>query len=197
MILSGIGIYGLILGPRQPSTPEIAGPSTRPSTAPLPADPLPSIAPGRDPIAFAESVALVIFDWDTARHTGPTQIIEQVAAVADPTGYETPGLYQDLRGYLPTDAQWQILGDYATAQTIEIDSIVTPDSWADIAADPDNEIAPGTLAVNITGIRTRSGGWDGEIEQQRYPVAFTMFLRCGSPDGCSVLRLSELGATLP
>lgn len=196
MILSGIGIYGLILGPRQPTSPETAGPSTRPSTAPHPTDPLPTIERTDDPIAFAESVARVIFDWDTTRIADPDLIVEQVTAFADPTGYETPGLYQDLRGYLPTGEQWDILGDYGTTQTLQIDAIATPDRWAAIIADRDNEITPGTVAVNITGTRTRSGGWNGEAEEKQHPVAFTMFVRCGDTDGCVVLRLSEPGSML-
>lgn len=59
-----------------------------------------------------------------------------------------------------------------------------------------NEIADGTVAVTITGTRTRTGGWNDEPATKTYPVEFTMFVSCPAEGTCSVLRLSRLGAAL-
>ena len=125
-----------------------------------------------------------------------TDLIEHILAFADPTGYETPGLYQDLSGYFPTKDQWSILRDYRTAQSLEISTLGVPESWPAIAAESANEIADGTVAVTITGTRTRTGGWNGEQSAKTYPVEFTMFVSCPESGRCSVLRLSQLGAAL-
>ena len=194
--LSGIGIYGLIVGPRQPPPSHTAGPSTRPSTAP-PAGSPSAIPATDDPKAFAEAAARAIFDWNTT--AGPTRadIIEELLAVGDPSGLETAGLNQDLQGYLPTAPQWALLAQYDTQQQLTIDSATTPTTWAGIAADPDNAIPAGTTAITIIGTRTRTGGIDGAASSSDSPVAFTAFLRCAPEAGCALLRLSKLGSTLP
>src|SRR4051794_18083776 len=53
---------------------------------------LPALGPARDPEAFAQMVAEALFAWDTATMIGRTEHIEQLVAVADPTGETTPGL---------------------------------------------------------------------------------------------------------
>jgi len=197
VILAGIGVYGLIVGPREPHTPPMTEPSSRPTTAPSPAtSPLPPIAHTGDPVRFAESVAHAIFDWDTADNVMPADLIDHALTVADPTGFETPGFRQDLTSYLPTKEQWSVLRQFDAAQSLTIDTIGIPDSWAPIAADPANEIADGTVAVTITGTRTRTGGWNDEPATKTYPVEFTMFVSCPAEGTCSVLRLSRLGAAL-
>ena len=47
-------------------------------------------------------MAEAIFAWDTATLMTRTDHIEQLVAVADPTGESTPGLVADLDNYLPT-----------------------------------------------------------------------------------------------
>lgn len=199
LAVTAVGVYGLIIGPKEQSTsPSQAEPSTRPSTAPPPAtdETLVEIARTDDAERFAESVARAIFDWDTNMNVMPADLIEHILAFADPTGYETPGLYQDLSGYFPTKDQWSILRDYRTAQSLEISTLGVPESWPAIAAESANEIADGTVAVTITGTRTRTGGWNGEQSAKTYPVEFTMFVSCPESGRCSVLRLSQLGAAL-
>jgi len=197
VVLAGVGIYGLIIGPRQPHTPPAAEPSSRPTTAPpLAADPLRPIASTGDAEAFAESLAHAIFDWDTSDNVTPAELIDHALTVADPTGFETPGFREDLTSYLPTKEQWSVLRQFDTAQSLTIDSLEVPASWAAIAADPANEIVDGTVAVTITGTRTRTGGWNGEASMKTYPVEFTMFVSCPDDGHCSVLRLSQLGAAL-
>ena len=197
VVLAGIGVYGLIVGPRAPHTPPMAEPSSRPTTAPPPAmSPLHPIVSSGDAEVFAGSVAHAIFDWDTADNVMPAELIDHALTVADPTGFETPGFREDLTTYLPTKEQWSVLRQFDTAQSLTIDSIGIPDSWPAIAADPANEIADGTVAITITGSRVRTGGWNGEESTKTYPVEFTMFVSCPDDGTCSVLRLSQLGAAL-
>ncbi len=197
VILSGIGIYGLITGPRQPHTPPTAEPSSRPTAAPpIVVDPLHKIATTDDAAPFAESVAHAIFDWDTAANVMPADLIDHVLTVADPTGFETPGFREDLTSYLPTKEQWSVLRQFGTTQSLAIDSIGVPAAWPAILADPVNGIADGTVAITIQGTRTRTGGWNGEPSTKAYPVEFTMFVSCPDDGVCSVLRLSQLGSAL-
>lgn len=198
LAMVGVGVYGLIVGPRDAAAPTRTEPPGAPATAAPSATPIPlvPIAHTSDAERFAESVAHAIFDWSTQANILPGDIVEHVLAFGDPTGFETNGLYADLTTYLPTREQWSILREYGTAQSLEIRSLGVPESWAAIAANPANEIAPGTVAVTVEGIRTRTGGWDGEQTTKVYSVEFTMFLACPDDGTCSLLRLSNFGQAL-
>ena len=56
----------------------------------------------RTPRPSPAKSAEAIFAWDTATLVTRTDHIEQLVAVADPTGESTPGLVADLDNYLPT-----------------------------------------------------------------------------------------------
>lgn len=194
----GVGIYGLIAGP--PETRPEATPSApadqRPSTprAPLMLAELPDT---EDPEAFARAVVSALFDWDTTRLSGPEIIVEHLMTVADPSGYEAPGLYGDLGRYLPTAEQWRQLREYDTRQRFIDVKVSVPIGWEAIAGDPANELAEGTIAITVDATRVREGGWHGETTRDESPVEFTMFLACPpATEHCALLRLSALGSTL-
>lgn len=150
-----------------------------------------------DPEAFVRLVAEAIFSWDTATLLTRTDHIEQIVAVADPSGESTPGLISDLDNYLPTQDAWVELAAYETRQWLTIDSVVTPTKWAEAQAQAGDELLPGTTALTIHGARHRSGFWEGESVASAHAVAFTVFIVCGpSYPECHVLRLSLLDKPL-
>lgn len=146
-----------------------------------------------DPETFARQVAKALFWWDTATVVRRTDHIEQLVAVADPTGESTPGLVSDLDNYLPTEDAWVELAKYETRQWIVIDSVTTPTKWADAQDQAGDELLPGTTALTIHGTRHRAGVWEGDPVVTEHDVAFTLFLVCGpSYPECHLLRLSML-----
>jgi hypothetical protein len=152
-----------------------------------------SLPPTTDPETFARQVAEALFRWDTATVVRRTDHIEQLVAVADPTGESTPGLVSDLDNYLPTEDAWVELAKYETRQWIVIDSVTTPTKWADAQDQASDELLPGTTALTIHGTRHRAGVWEGEPVASEHDVAFTLFLVCGpSYPECHLLRLSML-----
>jgi hypothetical protein len=158
---------------------------------------LPSLPPISDPAAFARQVAEALFAWDTATIVSRTDHIEQLVAVADPTGESTPGLVSDLGNYLPSQDAWAELAKYETRQWIVIDSVTTPTRWADAQAQAGDELLPGTTALTIHGTRHRTGVWEGRPVASEHDVAFTLFLVCGpSYPECHLLRLSMLDKPL-
>lgn len=152
-----------------------------------------SLPPTTDPETFARQVAKALFWWDTATVVRRTDHIEQLVAVADPTGESTPGLVSDLDNYLPTEAAWVELAKYETRQWIVIDSVTTPTKWADAQDQAGDELLPGTTALTIHGTRHRAGVWESDPVASEHDVAFTLFLVCGpSYPECHLLRLSML-----
>lgn len=152
-----------------------------------------SLPPTTDPESFARQVAEALFWWDTATVVRRTDHIEQLVAVADPTGESTPGLVSDLDNYLPTEDAWVELAKYETRQWIVIDSVTTPTKWADAQDEAGHELLPGTAALTIHGTRHRAGVWEGDPVASEHDVAFTLFLVCGpSYPECHLLRLSML-----
>ena len=109
LILVGVGVYGLILGPRTTNTPTHE-PSPSPShtlTTPGPSSPrLPVVPRSADPETFARNVAEAIFAWDTASALMPLDYTAAVLDVGDPSGTEQAGLASDLASYLPTREAW-------------------------------------------------------------------------------------------
>jgi hypothetical protein len=158
---------------------------------------LPALPSTPDPKKFAHEVAEAIFAWDTATLLTRTDHIDQIVAVADPTGESTPGLVADLDNYLPTQDAWVELAKYETRQWLTVDSVTTPSKWADAQAQAGDELLPGTTALTIHGARHRSGVWEGDPVASEHDVALTVFIVCGpSYPECHLLRLSMLDKPL-
>lgn len=158
---------------------------------------LPELKATNDPEKFARSVAEALFAWDTTTLVTRTDHVEQLIAVADPTGESTVGLASDLDNYLPTDDAWAQLTQYETKQWLTINSITTPTLWPEAEAQAGSELQPGTTAFTIHSIRHRSGVWDDAPVETSHEVAFTVFIVCGpSYPTCHLLRLSILDRPL-
>lgn len=198
VVLSGVGVYGLLTGPagRDGAAPEPASaesdsesPPNLPNTTPS----LPSITPSDDPETFARRVAEVLFTWDTAIGLEPLDYTSVLLKVADPTGEEQAGLASDVATYLPSGDAWAQLRQYATAQTLTIDNVYVPDAWDDALAQGGGQLADGTVAITVEGTRHRAGVWHDEPVASEHALAFTVFVVCGPTyDTCKLLRLSEL-----
>ncbi|MGO3658815.1 MAG: hypothetical protein ACTJFS_15905, partial [Micrococcaceae bacterium] len=199
-VLAGIGIYGLITGPRDADDPGNHTPSS--STAPVdPTDPngrpeeteLPVLPRTNNPVAYVRAVSMALFDWDTFTLLTPSDHRAVLIEDADPTGTETPGLIADLDGYFPSASTWRDLAEYRTRQHIEIDSIYIPEQWEEAVAASGGQIADGTVAYTVEGIRHRDGVWYDDPVESSHAVAFTVFVSCEPVfDRCHLLRLSEL-----
>jgi hypothetical protein len=202
LITVAVGFYGLVRGPGGTAAEP---PDARPTRVQGVADPSDDVVTlenrtlprTTDPVAYARAVAVSLFDWDTTAGFLPTDYSSAVLADADPSGEETPGLLSDVATYLPTVEEWLDLGAMEVEQTIEIDEVYVPDSWAGAVEQSHGNLRPGTTAVTITGTRHRSGVWNGEVAESSHPVSFTVFLACQpSCERCHVLRLSQLDKPL-
>ncbi len=205
LLLAGVGVYGLLTGPRNPSTtdprpeppPTVTAPlSPGPSTPLLPK--VPAVPRSTDPVTFAEGVATTLFAWDTALGLWPLDYTSAILTVGDPSGDEQAGLASDISTYLPNRDAWIELRQYATTQYLVIDTSLVPGAWADAVAQAQpGQIAPGTTAVTIEGTRHRSGIWNGQPATSEHPVSFTVFVVCAPTyPTCHLLRLSQLGNPL-
>ncbi|HWV50624.1 MAG TPA: hypothetical protein VN035_14315 [Microbacterium sp.] len=199
LILSGVGVYGLLTGPGTAEPPAESGPvvtaSSSPRATPMPgATPsLPTLAASTDPETFARRVATVLFTWDTASGLGPLGYTSVLLEVADPAGEEQAGLASDIATYLPSRDAWSQLREYATAQTLTIDDAYVPAAWDDALAHGRGRLADGTIAVTVEGTRHRTGVWYDKPVAADRAVAFTVFAVCEPSYGtCHLLRLSEL-----
>ena len=201
LLLTGVGVYGLLTGPHNPNTddprpePQPTVTTSSPSytsTPPLPK--APTVPRSADPVTFAEGVATTLFAWDTALGLWPLDYTSAILAVGDPSGDEQAGLASDISTYLPNRDAWIELRQYATTQHLIIDTSLVPDAWADAVAQAQpGQIAPGTTAVTIEGTRHRSGVWNAQPVASEHPVAFTVFVVCAPTyPTCHVLRLSQL-----
>lgn len=151
------------------------------------------VASTSDPERFARGVAVAVFTWDTAGGYTPSDYMQQVVNVGDPSGNETPGLAADLADYLPNTAAWAQLRQYETRQWLTIDTAVVPSSWKQALQQGKATLLPGTTAYTITGTRHRSGMWDGKPVTTAEQVSFTVFETCQPTyPSCRVLRLSQL-----
>lgn len=200
VVLAGIGIYGLLVGPPDQScgdddsetpAPVVTAPSDpAPTTTPR----LPIIAASDDPETFARNVATVLFEWDTASGFMPLDYTSVVLDVGDPTGAEQAGLASDIAAYLPSRDAWLELRQYATTQHLTIDNTFVPEAWATAVEQAQaDQLAEGTVAVTIEGTRHRAGLWNDEYVTSEHSVAFTLFVVCGPTyETCHLLRLSQL-----
>ncbi|GAB3062861.1 hypothetical protein [Sediminivirga luteola] len=196
LVIVGVGAYGLIRGP-QPTGPSGDDAVT---LAPGPTGPSGTSATPRplydttDAEAFARSVAVSLFTWDTTGSHGPSDYAQVLVDVGDPTGTETSGLASDVRSYLPATDAWAQLRTHQTKQWITIETVEIPDAWADAETQAaPGQLLPGTTAYTITGTRHRAGIWGTEPMQTERPVSFTVFIACEpSFDACRLLRLSQV-----
>lgn len=206
LMTTAVGVYGLLAGPRHRSKATVGTaaaraarrPPTPPASGVATPDPASVALPHTDDaITYARSVAQSLFTWDTASGYLPSDYESPVLADADPSGEETAGLITDVATYLPTTDQWLDLATMKVAQTIEITSAVVPTDWQSVTNQSHGELRPGTSAVTITGIRHRTGDWNGRPATMTAPVAFTAFIACEpSFDRCHILRLSQPGDPL-
>jgi hypothetical protein len=201
VITLAVGVYGLATGPGHgrvgasaAASPAALSSMSAPTIDAADMDPDRKALPRtNDPIVFARAVALALFDWDTAAGYMPADYQAPVLADADPSGEEAPGLISDIATYMPTVDQWLDLATMNVTQTLTIDSAAVPADWQSIVAQAHGQLRPGTTAVTITGVRHRSGVWDGENATTASPVSFTVFVACQPAcDRCRVLRLSQL-----
>jgi len=201
LVLAGVGVHGLLTGPRNPNTddprpepsPTLSPPSSPgPSTPPLPK--VPAVPRSTDPVTFAKGVGITLFAWDTGLGLWPLDYTSAILAAGDPSGDEQAGLASDISTYLPNRDVWIELRQYATVQYLVIDTSFVPDAWADAVAQAQpGQIAPGTTAVTIEGTRHRSGIWNGQPVASEHPVSFTVFVVCAPTyPTCHLLRLSQL-----
>ncbi len=141
--------------------------------------------------AFAQSVARALFDWDTTVPAPVSDYTGRLLAVA--ASQESPALIGDLAGYLPASRTWAFLKPYATRQWLEIGSASPPKLWSRALAQASpGDLAAGTTAYTIRGIRHRAGVWQGVPVAAQQEVAFTVFLVCAPTyPTCRLLRLSR------
>ena len=202
LVLVAFGVYGLVTGPS--STPKggaSAGPTTASPTVPSspsisPSSAVPVVPPlraSRDPQTFAGNVAHALFTWDTTTGLMPLDYTAALLEVGDPTGAEQAGLAADIATYLPTRQAWTDLRQYATTQSLTIDSIQVPASWGEALAQAHpGQLPEGAIAYTIHGIRHRQGVWNGQPTTAVRDVSFTVFIACPTGKPCSLLRLSQL-----
>ena len=199
LVLVAFGVYGLLAGPTkqtdEASTPIPTAPAaSTPGATPTPTQPkVPAVRGSRDPETFASNVALALFTWDTTSGLMPLDYTATLLDVGDPTGTEQAGLAADIATYLPTREAWAKLRPYATTQSLTIDSIRVPDSWAQAVqqAHP-GQLPEGATAYTIHGPRHRDGTWNGKPTSAERDVAFTVFIACPPGRDCYLLRLSGL-----
>jgi hypothetical protein len=202
-VVVGVGVYGLVRGPAEPShSPSTASgdtasrpePATSTATAAIPS----ALPRTSDPVRYARSVAEAIFTWDTMSGLMPADHASVVIADADPSGHETNGLVSDLATYLPTVETWQQLRAYRVTQSLRIEQAYVPPSWPGIVASAGDQLGAGTVAVTIEGVRRRAGVWYDKPATAEHDVSFTVFVACRPAfDRCHVLRLSQLDNPLP
>src|SRR5690625_3823074 len=137
LVLTGIGVYGLITGPPTDNQSGGSDEGTQPGPGvTLPSDPapakpprLPGVRHSADPETFADNIATALFSWDTASGFMPLDYTSVILAVGDPSGAEQAGLASDISTYLPNRDAWIELRHYATAQHLTIDEVLVPDAW--------------------------------------------------------------------
>lgn len=183
----------LPVGASAPPTAAGSRPADDVDAATTPDGDLSPIPATSDAEAFTRDVAAALFDWDTAAGVPLAKHRGRLLAVADPTGVESPGLVSDLTVYLPTEDTWATLRPYATRQWIEISSVVVPSLWPQALAEGGDQLAPGTTAYTVTGVRHRTGTDKGKPLHVELPITFTVFAICGPTyPQCHLLRLSQL-----
>lgn len=176
-------------------------PNQSPMPAPAPQSPTPTVpsAGQNDPRSFAIEAAGLVFEWDTTTSTNTDGYFARLVAIAPPGGAESDGLVADLTAYLPSHEAWRHLRGYDTRQHLEVTSAEVPSTWAATAREGAAfGLERGTTAYTITGVRHRTGIWNGDRVSTRHRVTFTVFIICGPRyPTCYLLRLSQLDHPLP
>lgn len=186
------------------SSPAQAPPQPRPGPASGPTTTGPATTGGNvvaqtdDPYTFAVSAASTLFAWDTTSSTPLSEYSGRLLAAAAPSGEESAGLVTDLSTYLPSPESWEDLKTYETRQWIDVQSYEMPDEWKSAEVNGEaTDLAEGTSAITVTGLRRRSGIWQGKPAQTVDEVSFTIFMTCRPTyDTCRLLRLSQLNKPL-
>ena len=203
VLVTGVGLYGLITGPPAPTTGTHNDRIDDVSPGPVvtdPDDPVPTATPSLSPVrastdaeTFARNVATTLFAWDTASGFMPLDYTSVILAVGDPTGAEQAGLASDIATYLPNEEAWIDLRQYSTTQRLEVEEIYIPEAWGTAVeqAQP-GQLPVGAIAYTIEGTRHRDGIWNDEQVTSEHAVAFTLFLACPPGESCYLLRLSQL-----
>lgn len=209
LLLTGVGVYGLLRGPGDPDHPASESATTSsPSDSPAPSsssgvptlEPIPVTA---RPEAFARAVAEALFTWDTTSGLGPADYAQVLADAA--ASMEADALAADVRGYLPTTQAWGRLRPYATRQWLTIDHVTIPETWETaVGQAAPGQIPDGTIAYTVEGTRHRAGIQGTTPVETSRPVSFTVFLTCTptttdrgvTGSRCELLRLSQLDAPL-
>lgn len=176
-------------------------PNQRPTPVPAASSPAPTVASSErsDPRRFAIAAAEMVFEWDTTTSTNTDGYFARVVAIAAPDGVESDGLVSDLTAYVPSPEAWLELREYRTRQRLEVTSATVPSTWeATARRGAAFGLEGGATAYTITGIRHRTGTWNGDHVATRHHVTFTVFIICGPRyPTCYLLRLSRLDHPLP
>lgn len=198
VLVAGVGIYGLITGPRTPASDDPPAPSSSaPSGPDHRPDQLREIPETSDPQRFARRVAEALFTWDTGSGWMPLDYTSVLLEVADPTGVEQAGLAADIATYFPSREAWVELRKYQTRQWIDIAEVFVPQAWAEAESQANpGQLPPGASAYTIEGTRHRDGIWHDETVTSEHEVAFTVFIACPPDEACYLLRLSMLDTPL-
>ena len=207
LITVGVGIYGLLSGPRQGASPvdgttsvgsASAAPSATEQRQAVNFHPTTTLPHTNDPDVYVRAVSAALFNWDTASGYLPTDITAAVISDGDPSGEEMPGLTSDVATYEPTTDAWLNLATMDVTQRLQITSLSVPNDWTTIAATAHGQLRPGTRAITVAGIRHRWGVWLNQSATSVTPVSFTVFVACRPTfDRCHVLRLSQVNNPLP
>jgi hypothetical protein len=176
-------------------------PNQRPTPVLAPSSPASTVASTErsDPRRFAVAAAELVFEWDTTTGTNTDGYFARVVMIADPDGVESDGLVSDLAAYFPSPEAWLELREYRTRQRLEVTSATVPSTWEATARKGEAfGLERGTTAYTITGIRHRTGTWNGDHVATRHQVTFTVFIICGPRyPTCYLVRLSRLDHPLP
>jgi hypothetical protein len=189
--LVGVGLYGFIRSPAHPAAD--AGTARKPAASPSPTTGLQpeALIHTGDPVTYAKAIARALFVWNTMSALSPQDYQSVVSEDADPSGMETSALVNDLAAYYPTDAQWQQLQRYKTAESLTFQRAYIPAAWGKSLASDPSTVRPGTTAVTIDAVRHRTGSWYRTPASTSDPVSFTVFVACQPTfPRCHILRLS-------
>ncbi|WP_438854864.1 hypothetical protein [Agromyces sp. M3QZ16-3] len=105
---------------------------------------------------------------------------------------EASAVAADIRNYLPAPEYWTRLGDYGTRQSIEVESIVVPDTWSTaLAQAASGQLPDGAAAFTVFGVSERLGTWGEQDIRTSRRIAFTVFVSCPVGGDCAILRLSR------
>lgn len=192
VLLASVGIFGLLRGPGEadhaapPRSPEASASVT--VAAPV-QRPRPILATSH-PERFAQAVAGALFTWDTRHPGGVSEWAQVLVDAADPD--EASAVAADIRDYLPAPEYWTRLGDYGTRQSIEVESIVVPDTWSTaLAQAAAGQLPDSASALTVVGVAERLGTWGEQDMRTSRHISFTMFVSCPVGGDCAILRLSR------